>query len=121
MKLKEFDIALDIKKHIDNEYIEIVEDDLNTNVLNISIMDDLEFYNLGSATLEIVFLKENGDIITQTDYEIVDNRIRLILSDEVVAGNGLVLSEIRILGDNVILTTSRFEMVIRESIYKAVI
>ena len=121
MRLKEFYIELDIKKQTSPKKIDVVQGDVETNILNISITDELKTYVIEDASLEVVFLKPIQEVIIQTDYIIKGNQIILTVSDDVISEPGLILSEVRVLGDNIVLTTERFKINVRESIYKVVV
>lgn len=55
MKFKEFDMNLDIKKNKRAINIEMVQGDTKTNVLNISLMDKNEKYEVINSEIEVVF------------------------------------------------------------------
>lgn len=65
MKLKEFDILLDLKQAKRIEDIEVVQGDYGSNVLNIEIVEGLEYYNLIGLDIEIVFIKSDGTTVLQ--------------------------------------------------------
>lgn len=116
MKLKEFNITVDIKKPSDNPYIEVVQGDYDTNVFNIKITNEGKEYLIGDSTIEIAFQRPDEIIIIQDNITIIDNKIRCILDTDIIAVPGKVLGEVRIKNDNFLLTTSQFEFYVRKSI-----
>ena len=116
MELKEFDILLDIKKSKKIEDIEVVQKDYESNVFNISIVEDLEPYNLYGLNAEIAFAKSDGTTVLQDDIEIQGNKIRCVLKTNTIAAPGKVLAEVRILQDLKLLTTARFDFFVRRAI-----
>ena len=116
MELKEFDIMLDIKKSKKIEDIEVVQKDYESNVFNISIVEDLEPYNLYGLNAEIAFAKSDGTTVLQDDIEIQGNKIRCVLKTNTIAAPGKVLAEVRILQDLKLLTTARFDFFVRRAI-----
>ena len=119
MQPKEFNILLDIKKQYKGDRFEVVQGDTNSNVLNITLVDGINPYNLTGTNVEIVFSKADGTTVQQTDNAIIDavqGKIRCILKTNTIATPGKVLAEVRVLeGDN-LLTSARFEFYVRKSL-----
>ena len=67
MELKEFDIMLDIKKSKKIEDIEVVQKDYESNIFNISIVEDFKPYNLAGLNVEIAFAKSDGTTVLQDE------------------------------------------------------
>lgn len=116
MKLKEFDITVDIKKPSENPHIEVVQGDYDTNVFNIKLTNERKEYPIGDNAIEIAFKRPDEIIIIQNNVTITDNKIRCILDTDIIAVPGKVLGEVRIKNDNFLLTTSQFEFYVRQSI-----
>lgn len=115
MKLKEFDIYLDIKKH-NKLSIEVVQNDNETNVLNIFLIDGINQYEVNSS-VEVAFLKPNGNIHIKDDSIVNSNKIKCILSSEILDTAGNMLSEVRLLKEDIIMTIGQIEIYVRKSIY----
>lgn len=115
MKLKEFDIILDIKNKTEIPHIEVVQGDNETNVLNIKITNEGKEYLLGDSIIEIAFKKPDETVVIQNGV-IVTDKIRCILDIDTISIPGKVLGEVRIKNDNFLLTTSQFEFYVRKSI-----
>ena len=116
MKLKEFNITVDIKKPSDNPYIEVVQGDNETNVLNIKITNEGKEYPMGDNTIEIAFKRPDETVVIQNNVTVTDNKIRCILDTDIIAISGKVLGEVRIKNDNSLLTSSQFQFYVRQSI-----
>lgn len=122
MQLKEFDILLDIKKHIKHEYIEVVKDDFETNILNLALLDGNNVYRLDGLNVEIAFSKADGKTILQDEENGImiinpeQGKIQCTLNTNTIAVSGRVLAEVRVLEGVKILTTARFEFFVRKAI-----
>src|SRR5690625_3469134 len=122
MELKEFDIMLDIKKSKKIEDIEVVQKDYESNILNISIVEGFEPYNLSGLNVEIAFAKPDGTTVLQDEENGViiedpaEGKIRCILNTNTIAASGKVFAEVRILQDLWLLTTARFDFFVRRAI-----
>lgn len=122
MKLKEFNILLDIKEKNNIKYIEVVQDDYNSNVLNISLIDELNSYDLTDLNVEIAFKKPDGTTVLQdkdTGVSIIDakmGKIKCILSTNTIACPGIVNAEVRISESSNVLTSARFNFYVRGSL-----
>lgn len=115
MKLKEFDITLDVKKTSKNPYIEVAQGDRETNVFNIKLTNERKEYPIGDNTIEIAFKRPDGIVAIQNNIIIAD-KIRCTLEPNTISIPGKVLGEVRIKNDNFLLTTSQFEFYVRQSI-----
>ena len=119
MKLKEFDILLDVKRHKKIEEFEIVQGDYETNILKISLVEDLNEYELSGLDIEIAFAKSDGTTVLQdinNGIELLGNKIRCTLKTNTIASPGKVLAEARVLEGTKLLTSSRFSFFVRKSI-----
>jgi hypothetical protein len=122
MYIKEFDIVLDIKNSTEQEPFEVVQGDSQSNLLNISMTDGLEPYDLTGTTAEIVFYKSDSTTVQQTEKTGVvilnapDGKIQCTLKTNTIACPGKVVAEVRVLSDEVLLTSSRFEFYVRKSL-----
>lgn len=120
MKLKEFDILLDIKRNRKVEEFEVVQGDYESNILNIAIVEDFEPYNLTGLNVEIAFAKPDGTTVLQDEQNgvtiITEGKIRCILNTNTIAASGKVFAEVRILQDLWLLTTARFDFFVRRAI-----
>ena len=116
MKLKEFDILLDLKKSRKIEEFEVVQGDCDTNVFNIKITNEGKEYLIGDNTIEIAFKRPASAALIQNNVTVTDNKIRCILDTDIIAVPGKVLGEVRIKNDNILLTSSQFEFYVRQSI-----
>lgn len=124
MQLKEFDIILDIKRPIKNEYIEVVQGDYGTNVLNIQLRDGLNNYDLTDTKTEIVFAKPDGTTVIQDENNGVavvnatEGRMTCTLNTNTIAAAGKVVAEVRIMDlEERLLTTARFNFFVRRAIF----
>lgn len=123
MKLKEFNILLDIKEKNNIKYIEVVQDDYNSNVLNISLIDELNSYDLTDLNVEIAFKKPDGTTVLQdkdTGVSIIDakmGKIKCILSTNTIACPGIVNAEVRISESSNVFTSARFNFYVRQAIF----
>jgi len=116
---KEFNILLDIKKHNKTDYFEVVQGDLNSNVLNIALVDGLNPYNLTGTNVEIVFSKPDGTTVQQTDIAVlnaIEGKIQCVLKTNTIAAPGKVIAEVRVLEGETLLTSTRFEFYVRKSL-----
>lgn len=119
MQLKEFNILLDIKKHNKTDYFEVVQGDLNSNILNIALVDGLNPYNLAGTNVEIVFSKPDGTTVQQTDIIIINatqGRIQCTLKTNTIASPGKVIAEVRVLEGEILLTSARFDFFVRKAL-----
>jgi len=124
MQLKEFDILLDIKKSVKNEYIEVVQGDYDTNVLNIQLQNGLNNYDLTNTKTEIVFAKPDGTTVIQDENNGVavvnatEGRMTCTLNTNTIAAAGKVVAEVRIMDlEGKLLTTARFDFFVRKAIF----
>src|SRR5699024_454967 len=98
MKLKEFDILLDIKRSKKTEEFEVVQNDYDTNILNISIVDGLEAYPISGLSVEIAFAKPDGTTVLQdlnNGVEIIGDKVVCTLKTNTIAAPGRVQAEVR--------------------------
>lgn len=116
MRLKEFNITLDIKKKTPNHCIEVVQGDSETNVLNIKLTNESKGYHIEDNQVEIAFKRPDETIIIQNDLEFEDNLIRCVLDTDTNSIPGKVLGEVRIKNDKFLLTTSQFQFYVRQAI-----
>lgn len=119
MQLKQFDIILDIKKNLKNENFEVVQGDMNTNILNITLYDSLQIYSLAGLTVEVAFDKPDGTTVLQDSTNgvtIAGNKIICTLNTNTIAAPGRVLSEVRVFSGSNLLTSAKFEFYVRKSI-----
>jgi len=122
LQLKEFNIMLDIKKSRKIEEIEVVQGDTNTNILYISIVESLVPYDLAGITVEIVFAKPDGTTVVQdatNGLSILDaaaGKIKCVLLTNTIAAPGRVNAEVRLLQNDKLLTSARFEFYVRRAI-----
>ena len=122
MKLKEFDILLDIKRNRKTEEFEVVQNDYESNILNIAIVEDFEPYNLTGLSVEIAFAKGDGTTVLQdeqngvTIINAIEGKITCTLKTNTIAAAGKVSAEVRILQENKLLTTTRFNFFVRRAI-----
>ncbi len=121
MQLKEFDIILDIKKYNKIDYFEVVQGDLNSNVLNITLVDGLNPYDLSGANVEIVFAKPDGTTVIQDNsngvviIDELEGKIQCTLNTNTIASPGQVNAEVRVLkGGEILLTSARFDFYVRK-------
>lgn len=124
MKLKEFDILLDIRK-LNNPNIEVVQDDVNANVFNISLVDGLEPFDLSGCDVDLVVSKSDGTTVIQSTSSdppgvaIVNEKqgkIRCVLKTNTIASPGRTIAEVKISESDVMLTSAQFEFYIRKSL-----
>lgn len=119
MKLKEFDILLDIKRNKKVEEFEIVQGDYETNILKISLVEDFNEYELSGLSVEIAFAKSDGTTVLQglsNGISLIGNKIVCTLKTNTIASPGKVLAEVRVLQGLKLLTSSRFSFFVRQSI-----
>lgn len=119
MQLKEFNVLLDIKKNYKKEEFEVVQGDSNSNVLNITLTDGLNHFDLSGTSVEIIFSKSDGTTVQQTDVTIINReqgRMRCVLKTNTIAFPGKVVAEVRVLEDETLLTSTRFEFHVRKSL-----
>lgn len=119
MYIKEFNIVLDIKKKSEQEPFEVVQGDTLSNLLNISLVDGLDPYDLTGTNIEIIFSKSDGKTVQQTDIVMInelDGRLQCTLKTNTTASPGKVIAEVRILSDEILLTSARFEFYVRKSL-----
>lgn len=122
MQLKEFDILIDIKKHNKIDYIEVVQGDFETNILNIKLISGLNNFNLAGASVEIAFSKPDGTTVIQDQANGVailnesEGKIQCILNTNTIAREGRVIAEVRVFEGTKLLTSSRFEFWVRKAI-----
>ena len=122
MYIKEFDIVIDIKNSTKQEPFEVVQGDSQSNLLNISMTNGLEPYDLTGTTAEIVFYKSDSTTVQQTQKTGVvilnapDGKIQCTLKTNTIACPGKVVAEVRVLSDEVLLTSARFEFYVRKSL-----
>lgn len=123
MKLKEFDIRLDIKRSQKHDYIEVVQGDYETNILNIQITENLQPYNLTGLSVEIAFAKPDNTTVLQdgdngvTIEDAEQGKIKVVLKTNTIAAAGKVYAEVRIKDGDMILTTARFDFFVRRAIF----
>lgn len=118
MRLKEFNITLDIKKPSNSEYIEVVQCDNETSVFNIQLKNNNKAYNLEGVATEIVFLKSNGEIEVK-DISVLDSgegKLKYVLNGEDLNVPGIMKSEIRIKQEGKLLTAAQFNFYVRRVI-----
>lgn len=116
MKLKEFNITIDIKKKTKTPYIEVVQGDYDTNVFNIKLTNEEKEYLIGDSIIEIAFKRPDETVVIQNNVTVTNNKIRCILDTDIIAISGKVLGEVRIKNDNSLLTTSQFQFYVRQAI-----
>lgn len=119
MQLKEFNLILDIKKHVKQDYIEVVQGDYEVNILNITLYNELEIYNLANLNAEIAFDKPDGTTVVQDSTNgiiVAGNKIICTLQTNTIAAAGRVKAEVRVLESTKILTSSKLEFFVRKSI-----
>ena len=122
MYIKEFDIVLDIKNSTKRKPFEVVQGDSQSNLLNISMTNGLEPYDLTGTTTEIVFYKSDSTTVQQTQESGVvvlnapEGKIQCTLKTNTIACPGKVIAEIRISSDEILLTSGRFEFYVRKSL-----
>ena len=119
MKLKEFDITLDIKKPSQVPLYEVVVGDYETNIYNIKLEDDGQPYPLEGLDVEIAFAKPDRTTVVQdkTNGVVIDgDTIKCTLASNTIAVSGIVYAEVRVLQDTKVLTSSRFRFFVRNPI-----
>lgn len=116
MKLKEFNIKLDIKKQVKTPYIEIVQNDNLTNVLNITLLNCDKEYQINDGEIEIAFLRADNTVIILDNVDVSSNEIRCILDKNTISVAGKMLGEVRIKNNDTLLTTSQFDFYVRQVI-----
>lgn len=119
MKIKEFDIILNIKEPTNQEEFEVVQGDSGSNLLRVTLIDGLEQYDLTGTNVEIVFRKADGTTVQQTDTSIISRtggRFQVILKTNTIACPGPVTAEVRILEEEILLTSTRFGFFVRKSL-----
>lgn len=119
MKLKEFDILIDIKKNKQIEEIEVVQDDMNSNIFNITLVEGYTEYDLSGLDVEIAFAKSDGTTVLQdlnNRIELMGNKIVCTLKTNTIASPGVALVEVRVLDEDKVLTSARFKFYVRKSI-----
>jgi hypothetical protein len=119
MKLKEFDITLDIKKPSQMPLYEVVVGDYKTNIYNIKLEDDGQPYPLEGLDVEIAFAKPDRTTVVQdkTNGVVIDgDTIKCTLASNTIAVPGIVYAEVRVLQDTKVLTSSRFRFYVRNPI-----
>lgn len=122
MQLKEFNILLDMRKHNKIDYIEVVQGDVESNVLNIQLISDSMKYDLTGTTIEIAFSKSDGTTVIQDQLNgisiinAIEGKIQCTLNTNTIASKGKVFAEVRVFEGSKLLTSSRFEFFVRESI-----
>lgn len=132
MRLREFDVIIDIKnlqepKYLDTitkeliDEIQVVKDDSVSNKLNIYVEDGNEPYPIDDNNVLIVFRKMDGTIVTiesdDGNLAIEDNVIKCVLSFNIVAiPNRQVEAEVIITGAGNQITSSIFDFRVRQGI-----
>lgn len=116
LKLKEFNIKLDIKKQVKTPYIEIVQNDNLTNVLNITLLNCDKEYQINDGEIEIAFLRADNTVIILDNVDVSSNEIRCILDKNTISVAGKMLGEVRIKNNDTLLTTSQFDFYVRQVI-----
>ena len=119
MQLKEFNVILDIKKHLQQQQFEVVQGDSYSNILNIALVNELKSFVLTGTNIEIVFSKSDGTTVQQTDIAIMNElqgKIQCVLKTNTIASPGKVVAEVRILEGETLLTSTRFEFFVRKSL-----
>ncbi len=119
MKLKEFDIKLDIKKSTQLPHFEVVVGDYDSNVLSISLYDNDVAYPLDGLDVEIAFAKPDRTTVVQdkTNGVVIDgDSIRCTLASNTIAKSGTVFAEVRVLQGTKVLTSPRFRFYVRNPI-----
>lgn len=122
MQLKEFNIIVDIKRNKEIDNIEVVQKDYESNIFNITILNDLNPYNLEGLNVEIAFAKPDGTTVLQDEENRVvitnasEGELYCILNANTIAAAGKVLAEVRILQDLKVLTTASFNFYVRKAI-----
>jgi hypothetical protein len=119
MKLKEFDITLDIKKPSQVPLYEVVVGDYETNIYNIKLEDDGQPYPLEGLDVEIAFAKPDRTTVVQdkTNGVVIDgDTIKCTLASNTIAVSGTVYAEVRVLQDTKVLTSPRFRFYVRSPI-----
>lgn len=119
MKIKEFDIILNIKEPTNQGEFEVVQGDSGSNLLRVTLINGLEQYDLTGTNVEIVFRKADGTTVQQTDTSIISRtggRFQVILKTNTIACPGPVTAEVRILEEEILLTSTRFNFFVRKSL-----
>lgn len=116
MKLKEFNIKLDIMRNRIIDGIEVVQGDYGTNIFNIDVFADSQPYDFTGLTAEIAFAKPDGTTVVQDNTTMEGNRITCILNTNTTSVAGLVHAQVRILEGTKVLTTADFNFTVRRSI-----
>ena len=122
MKLKEFNVLLDIKESNSTTYIEVVQGDYGTNTFIINLTDNFNLINLTNLNVEVVFRKADGKTVVQDTNtgvsieDAVNGKIKCTLLTNTIACPGRVTAEVRILEGNNILTSARFNFFVRASL-----
>lgn len=122
MKLKEYNIMLDLKKTERNQYIEVVQGDYDTNILNINLVEDNDPVDLTGTEIEIAFDKPDRTTVLQEADEYLsiegaeEGIIKCMLKTNTIAAAGRVGAEVRILQGDKLLTTAQFEFYVRKAI-----
>jgi len=123
VKLKEFDILLDIKRPQQDAGIEVVQADKGTSVFNIRVMDGFEPYDLTGVDIEIAFNRPDGNIVVQDKTKEVsiinpkEGRVRCLLLPTTITKNGRFNAEVRIKQEDNVLTTTLFSFYCRKAIF----
>lgn len=110
---------LDVKSPYKVEEFEVVQGDSNSNIINISLKDGLEPFNLIGTNVEIAFKKSDGTTVLQSDIAVInaaDGKISCTLKTNTIAAPGKVLAEVRVLEIDTLLTSTRFNFYVRPSI-----
>lgn len=125
MRQKEFDILLDIKKPSLATDIEVVQDDINANVFNISLVDGLEPFNLTGTSVDIVFSKSDGTTVVQSSNDSASNvaivnetqgKIQCVLKTNTIASPGKTIAEVKVSESGMLLTSAKFNFHVRKSL-----
>lgn len=125
MRQKEFDILLDIKKPSLATDIEVVQDDINANVFNISLVDGLEPFNLTGTSVDIVFSKSDGTTVMQSSNDSASNvaivnetqgKIQCVLKTNTIASPGKTIAEVKVSESGMLLTSAKFNFHVRKSL-----
>lgn len=118
MELKIFSFRIDIKKKIQNEYFETVQNDVESNVLRITLINGAAPYNLYGLNVNIIFKKSDGTRVMQevTKTNDVQGQIECVLKSNTIACAGIVEAEIKIMEGIKLLTSAKFEFYVRETL-----
>lgn len=123
MKLKEFNILLDVKIPMRSFNIEVVQGDINTNKFIVQLTQDDMPYDLTGLDVKFLFMKPHGKVIVQdkdhgtTITDIKNGIVECVLSKDTISKPGKIYCEVRVSKDDKILTSTLINFYSRKSLF----